>query len=193
MAKTKEDKKYKYHFDPAKRAKLKHWARHTRPTRAERRFRDALKGLNCTYEKQRIFLDVQNQRGYIADFYIPDYKLVFEVDGYHHLLEPQKSYDEERSRFLATQGIKVIRFLNKATYKNNTDILKEDIEQALTLRGRVIEKRNEWWHKRNEPDKEPIDTTEMKEQFFANGGTITKCPNFGYKRRIYKYSGKSKD
>ena len=47
------------------------------------------------------------------DFYCASAKLVIEVDGFQHY-EPQGiAYDEERSTFLSTLGLEVLRFSNR--------------------------------------------------------------------------------
>ena len=48
---------------------------------------------------------------YILDFYCPKNKLIIEIDGSEHL--NAKDYDEERDRFLLSQGYRVVRFTNK--------------------------------------------------------------------------------
>jgi very-short-patch-repair endonuclease len=48
---------------------------------------------------------------YILDFYSFEAKLVVEVDGMIHL--GQKEYDSERTRFLESSGLRVIRFKNE--------------------------------------------------------------------------------
>jgi len=47
---------------------------------------------------------------YIVDFYSPTTRLVIEVDGAHHFDTAQASYDQRRSEYLATLGLKVLRF-----------------------------------------------------------------------------------
>ena len=49
---------------------------------------------------------------YIADFYCAKAKLVIELDGRQHLTEEGLDYDEARTEFLNSHGIKVIRFTN---------------------------------------------------------------------------------
>jgi very-short-patch-repair endonuclease len=48
--------------------------------------------------------------GYIADFACSEIRLVIELDGGQHL--EQQQYDQERTRKLACNGYKVIRFWN---------------------------------------------------------------------------------
>jgi very-short-patch-repair endonuclease len=61
-----------------------------------------------TIHRQYIFTD--GRIAYIADFYLPSRKIVFEIDGYHH--KHQKKYDDRRTQFLNKRGINVIRFWN---------------------------------------------------------------------------------
>jgi very-short-patch-repair endonuclease len=61
-----------------------------------------------TIHKQHIF--IEGRTAYIADFYLPNYKLVFEIDGMHH--KNQKEYDSQRTKFINEKGIKVVRFWN---------------------------------------------------------------------------------
>jgi 5-methyltetrahydrofolate--homocysteine methyltransferase/ATP-dependent helicase HrpA len=48
---------------------------------------------------------------YILDFYCFEAKLAIEIDGDIHL--NQKEYDKERTEFLESTGLEVIRFTNK--------------------------------------------------------------------------------
>lgn len=66
-------------------------------------------------------LGVSFRRQHAIGNYIPDFvcikqKLIIELDGSQHL--EQADYDEERTRFLDTQGFKVIRFWNKDVMNN---------------------------------------------------------------------------
>jgi len=54
---------------------------------------------------------------YILDFYCFESSLAIEIDGKIHL--KQKVYDQERTKFLESSGLKVLRFKN------------EDIDQRL--------------------------------------------------------------
>ena len=49
---------------------------------------------------------------YIVDFYCHCAKLVIELDGSQHYEDDAKAYDQERTRFLGRQGLKVLRFAN---------------------------------------------------------------------------------
>ena len=162
-----------------------------RPTRAERRFDDildeALKEIPLPsfkttqakatkwhrkkrkFKKQRIFEDQARQKAYIVDFYIPALKLVIEIDGPSH--EKQQDYDAVRSSFLATRGIKVLRFLNEET---------EDFKVCLAKVKPMIHERVETLDNRYKQQPmqpiEEIDSQALINQFLDNGGTITRCP-----------------
>ena len=49
---------------------------------------------------------------YIVDFYCPKYQLGIEVDGGQHDEEAAQRYDQERTQFITSQGIRIIRFWN---------------------------------------------------------------------------------
>ena len=50
--------------------------------------------------------------GYIADFYCESAKLVIELDGSQHYEEAGKQYDADRTQYLESQGLMVVRFSN---------------------------------------------------------------------------------
>jgi len=58
---------------------------------------------------------------YISDFCSPKNKLIIELDGSQHL--EQEEYDGERTKYLESQGYKVIRFWNNQ--------VMNDIEAAI--------------------------------------------------------------
>jgi len=47
---------------------------------------------------------------YIVDFYAPKAKIVVEVDGSQHMESEQAARDLQRDAFLASQGLRVLRF-----------------------------------------------------------------------------------
>ncbi len=51
---------------------------------------------------------------YVLDFYCPEIRLAVEVDGSGHADAWQAEYDAERTRHLATVGIRVVRFDNQS-------------------------------------------------------------------------------
>jgi very-short-patch-repair endonuclease len=66
-------------------------------------------------------LGVNFRRQHAIGIYIPDFvciekKLIIELDGSQHL--EQEEYDKERTKYLKSQGYKVIRFWNNDIIKN---------------------------------------------------------------------------
>jgi very-short-patch-repair endonuclease len=59
---------------------------------------------------------------YIPDFCCPKKKLVIELDGSQHL--EQEEYDEERTKYLESQGYKVIRFWNNDVINNIDGVIR---------------------------------------------------------------------
>ena len=177
-----------------------------RPTRAEKRFdsllQRALKGSILpdlkqtqvkTYKdrkkrkfvKQKIFEDIQHNKAYIVDFYIPKLKLVFEVDGDSHKGKWNETYDAVRSSFLATRGIKVVRFTNEETLNFDTCISK--IKKEIKTRFKIIMKRNQFTERFTEPfsaHEDNIDISALTKQYVDAGGKITICPVIGRKRKF---------
>lgn len=78
--------------------------------------------------RRKQILDVQFKRqkpigNYIVDFYGVEAKLVIELDGSQHF-EPQAvAYDLERTKFLESLGVKVIRFDNAQVFNELENVL----------------------------------------------------------------------
>ncbi|WP_233588566.1 endonuclease domain-containing protein [Flavobacterium sp. LS1P28] len=81
---------------------------------------------NATEAEEKLWLAVKNYQiegfkfrrqhplsFYVADFYCHALKLVIEIDGGYHLTEEQQLLDEERTKHIEFQGLKVIRFTNE--------------------------------------------------------------------------------
>jgi very-short-patch-repair endonuclease len=66
---------------------------------------------------------------YIVDFVSHDARLVIEVDGGQH--DAQSDRDVERTRFLESQGYRVLRFWNNEVLGNIDGVLAE-IHSAMT-------------------------------------------------------------
>ena len=69
---------------------------------------------------------------FILDFYAPEIKLAIELDGSIHKTKENKDYDEERTYYLESRDIKVIRFWNSEVEKDLENVLikiKEEIKQ----------------------------------------------------------------
>lgn len=65
---------------------------------------------------------------YIADFLCESENLIVEVDGGQH--DTQMAYDEARTRYLQSQGFRVVRFWNNDVLRNIEGVL-EDMRQLL--------------------------------------------------------------
>jgi len=59
---------------------------------------------------------------YIVDFICFERKLVIEVDGDQH--SEQIEYDETRTQWLATQGLRIVRFGNRDVLTNLEGVLE---------------------------------------------------------------------
>ena len=82
------------------------------PTPAESKLWSRIRNdqLGVTFRRQHAVWN------YIPDFCSPKAKLVIELDGSQHL--EQEEYDQERTKYLESQGYKVIRFWNNDVMNN---------------------------------------------------------------------------
>ena len=67
---------------------------------------------------------------YIVDFYCPECALVVELDGAAHFSISIDDYEMERTKYLESQGLKIIRFENRELY--DIEAVLETIKEALT-------------------------------------------------------------
>jgi len=49
---------------------------------------------------------------FVVDFYCPKHKLAVELDGEVHFTDEAEAYDKERTEFLNSVGVRVLRFEN---------------------------------------------------------------------------------
>ena len=68
---------------------------------------------------------------YILDFYCPEKKLAVELDGGQHNLPEGREYDAERTAYLNSHGIEVVRFWNSEVLCEMEGVL-ESLTQRLT-------------------------------------------------------------
>ena len=95
------------HNDPkfkARRKELRH-----NETKEEKLLWASLRRKNLGYKLSRQY----SVGPYILDFFCVEKKLAIELDGFQHDSDEGKIYDQERTNYLATCDIKVIRFWNK--------------------------------------------------------------------------------
>ena len=59
---------------------------------------------------------------YIVDFCCLAVRLIVELDGDSHI--GKEAYDGQRQKFLATQGFKVLRFIDTEIYENLEDVIE---------------------------------------------------------------------
>jgi len=62
---------------------------------------------------------------FVVDFYCPSKKLVIELDGSQHSEEQDKVYDQERTKFINSKNIKVLRFWNNEVFSNINGVLEK--------------------------------------------------------------------
>jgi len=102
---------------------------------------------NSTAQERRLWRQLRNRQFegwkfrrqhpidcYILDFYCPKARLAIELDGGGHNFPTRESLDQQRTNFLASKGIKVVRFWNHQVTEQLDSIL-ETIWSALKQRG----------------------------------------------------------
>ena len=72
-------------------------------------------------------------KGFIADFYCFEAKLIIELDGKHHFTEQGRLYDKERSELLSEYDLKVLRIPNRDV-EYNFDAVCEMIDNVVKER-----------------------------------------------------------
>jgi very-short-patch-repair endonuclease len=70
---------------------------------------------------------------YILDFYCYDYKLCIELDGGQHYTNDGQRYDTDRSAFLKTNEIHVVRFTNLDVLQNIDGVLLKIAQEINSL------------------------------------------------------------
>ena len=67
---------------------------------------------------------------YVLDFYCVEKKLAVELDGGQHTDEKQKIYDQKRTDYLESQGVKVLRFWDNEVWENLDSVLEKIWEEV---------------------------------------------------------------
>jgi very-short-patch-repair endonuclease len=75
--------------------------------------------------KSRKFRRQFSVGSYILDFYCPAEKLCIELDGADHFTSAGFEYDKERTEYLNTMGITVIRFENDTVFESIENVLED--------------------------------------------------------------------
>jgi len=65
---------------------------------------------------------------YILDFYCHSHKLVVELDGGQHNEPANVDYDQQRTAWIESQGLRVLRFWNNEVDKNLDGVLDAIVE-----------------------------------------------------------------
>jgi very-short-patch-repair endonuclease len=73
---------------------------------------------------------------YIADFYCHEAKLVIELDGSQHYTPEEVEYDQKRTEFMQSQGLRVLRFSNLDVLRRFQNVC-EAIDVAVKQEGTV--------------------------------------------------------
>lgn len=84
----------------------------TRATPWELSFKQILEQAGISFIFQHPVICEKNYL-YILDFYLPDYKIAFELDGAHHSQKDKIKSDAIRTRKIAVLGIHIKRIMNK--------------------------------------------------------------------------------
>lgn len=70
--------------------------------------------------------------GYVVDFYCQEKKLVIELDGSQHRLKERILYDKQRTKYLQSFGINIIRFWDNDVVKNIDGVLEEILNKLTS-------------------------------------------------------------
>jgi very-short-patch-repair endonuclease len=61
---------------------------------------------------------------YIVDFYCADRRLAVELDGGQHFTVEGLAYDRRRTEYLATCGMRILRFTNSELFEDTDGVLE---------------------------------------------------------------------
>ncbi|MEZ5893442.1 MAG: endonuclease domain-containing protein [Parvularculaceae bacterium] len=101
------------------------------PTPAERKLWTRLKA------KQLNGLQFRRQHPigpFIVDFYCAALKLAIEIDGDSHGNDEAQRRDEKRSAFIASKGVRLIRFWNSDIHERLDGVLADILEEECVIR-----------------------------------------------------------
>ncbi|MBR2234718.1 MAG: DUF559 domain-containing protein [Prevotella sp.] len=74
---------------------------------------------------------------FILDFYCPQIRLCIELDGSAH--DFRNDYDDERTAYLKTQGIRVVRFRNEQVFTCLTGVVAEIVRVCNEIANGMIQ------------------------------------------------------
>ncbi|MDX2305280.1 MAG: endonuclease domain-containing protein [Microscillaceae bacterium] len=90
------------------------------------------KSLQRSQLKGRKFRRQHSVGNYILDFYCPSERLCIELDGSQHYTEAGLAYDQERTDYLNSLNIRVVRFENKEVFEDLEGVLERICENFTT-------------------------------------------------------------
>jgi very-short-patch-repair endonuclease len=67
---------------------------------------------------------------YVLDFFCVKAQLVLELDGSVHDQPEQKDYDRERTEYLESHGLRVLRFRNEDVMDRLNEVVRKIVEAA---------------------------------------------------------------
>ena len=109
--------------DGAAYGKLKDFAANNRkhPTEAESILWTYLKEkqLGVSFRRQHVI------GNFIADLICLSHKIVIEIDGGYHQLPEQQTSDEERTKWMESKGLKVLRFTNEEVIGDTENVINK--------------------------------------------------------------------
>lgn len=79
------------------------------------------------------FLKQYSVGSYIVDFYCPKLRLAIELDGSQHLEQTAMEYDKQRTKYLESENIRVLRYHNKDVTGNLDGVLENICEEINSL------------------------------------------------------------
>src|ERR1041384_6142740 len=87
----------------------------------------------CLQQRKLLGRKFRRQFGigrYIVDFYCPECRLAIELDGASHFAANAEERETIRTTYLQRQGIRIIRFENRAIYQD-IELVLETIRENL--------------------------------------------------------------
>jgi very-short-patch-repair endonuclease len=103
---------------------IKNFARQLRKNQTEMESRP----WQCLRDRRLVGYKFRRQhlvKEFILDFYCPEKKLAVEMDGGQHDSPDQMAYDQNRTKILEKEGIKVLRYWDNETYQNLNGVLDD--------------------------------------------------------------------
>lgn len=101
-----------------------------RATSWEVDFKAKLDSLGINYAFQYPVVCEKNYL-YILDFYLPEYKIAFELDGAHHYEKAKLKADKQRTRRISKLGITVKRIRNRDVNRISPMLISNYLKQQL--------------------------------------------------------------